>query len=205
MMTTNNDWLTPETAIGARLPCGAVVKKAEKPDSDGDIPVWFDCIPKDGQHKTGPYLFRPNGAHYAGELPNLIPPTPQPTTIFMANKALDVTNPATRAAIVAAVVSVSDAVAHESAEQIGHRIADKLGCSPDAPTLAPWEAAYEAWIEPWRLADDVASRDAWKAAVEWQFGIVMEHVAGLSGGVTLAQILRTRIMGDDAMKENDDG
>jgi hypothetical protein len=64
------NWLTPETAIGARLPCGAVVKEATTPDLEGDMALDFDRVPAGGKRGRSGYCYSPNGSHYRRALPD---------------------------------------------------------------------------------------------------------------------------------------
>jgi hypothetical protein len=79
-VTDTANWLTPETAIGCTLPCGAKVVEAWD-GKDGGTAVNFDRPPSGGidVDKFG-RCFRADGRHYTDGLPNLIPaaPTSQP-------------------------------------------------------------------------------------------------------------------------------
>lgn len=66
---------TPETIIGATLPCGAKVVSARWFDRniDDDIVATFDREPYGRKISEG-FCFKPDGKHYRGELPDLTPP-----------------------------------------------------------------------------------------------------------------------------------
>jgi len=79
-VTDTANWLTPETAIGCTLPCGAKVVEAWD-GKDGGTAVNFDRPPSGGidGDKFG-RCFKADGRHYNDGLFNLIPaaPTSQP-------------------------------------------------------------------------------------------------------------------------------
>jgi hypothetical protein len=87
-----NDWLTPETAIGARLPCGATVARATVAH-DGAIGVEFDREPlmKNGvpAGSKGAWWFHPNGKAL-GLFPDFTPPVaaPQPEGVYVTRQML---------------------------------------------------------------------------------------------------------------------
>jgi hypothetical protein len=175
------DWLTPETAIGCKLPCGATVVTAYR-KNDGDIAVTFDRGPG-RHHYKGSYSFKPNGSHYKGLMPNLIPPTPQ--------SGVMVTREALGAALIAAVRDTP------FGEQLLPYLADALGIPPDPPKVAPWEAAYEAWQDT--PGDGrYLTRDTWQAAVEWCVRQIDEHKRITLGAddIAVLDLTRRRIMGD---------
>jgi hypothetical protein len=173
-MTANN-WLTPETAIGATLPCGAKVVRAEWHRER--IVVDFDHPPSGSFGPRFNRSFKANGEHTLGELPNLTPPQPTEAGVMV-----------TREALREALGTMGMAAWTDST-------ADALGIPPAAPVKAPWEVAYEAWY----AENTSASRSyqaAWQAAVEWTMTEAcnaMGFAAGAHGEI------RRRIMG----KRND--
>jgi hypothetical protein len=121
-----SNWLTPETAIGCTLSCGAKVVRASWGD-EGRVDVDFDRAPAGTE--TEIYegrVFHRNGSHAYDRLPDLIPaaPTPQPIT---------------HAAILAAVERLPEHLDGPAA--IADALCNALGV--DVPEKrAPWEVAY---------------------------------------------------------------
>jgi hypothetical protein len=66
---------TPETILGATLPCGAKVVEAQYASSPAnEIIVDFDRPPEQGDDKGHSYYFSVYGKHVYNYLPDLIPP-----------------------------------------------------------------------------------------------------------------------------------
>jgi hypothetical protein len=164
------NWLTPETAIGCRLPCGAVVVRAANAGTNC-VRIGFDRTPKNGMGDKGSYSFCLNGSHYYGTLPNLIPPTPAQAGVFVTREAL------------------RNAMGAQIAEWNADGVAQALGIPPDPPKVAPWEKAFADWHSDGH--EERICKQAWKAAVEWCVGQV-EAEYGRSTAV------HHRIMGDQA-------
>jgi hypothetical protein len=173
------NWLTPQTAIGCTLPCGAKVVRAETIGERGNIFVYFDRA-HNGWRKNDRFEYAPSGKHAYNGLPNLIPaaPTPQPIT---------------HAAILAAVETLPE---HAGPAEAADHIARAIGV--DVPVKrAPWEVAYEAWnasFTVWQPQPKV-----WQAAVEW----CVEQI-NQSAGVNpddLRFTIRRAIMGQDNSHE----
>jgi hypothetical protein len=173
-MTDTANWLTPETAIGATLPCGAKVVRAAL-DDDGDIQVWFDQPPVDGagrqSHRCGQWYFKPDGTGDC--FPPLIraadmtidwsrPIVTNAGKPARVQAMIDTPQPITHAAIVAAVERLPEhldgpaAIADALCVQLGVEVPEKR---------APWEVAYEAWRLPGK--SDAVHERVWRAAVEW--------------------------------------
>lgn len=87
---TAKDWLTPETAIGCKLPCGATVVGARGPEC-AVLGLMFDREPLDvlGHRagKKGPWWFNADGTA-RGLFPDLIPPAPQSRGVLVTREAL---------------------------------------------------------------------------------------------------------------------
>lgn len=165
------EWLTPQTAIGSTLPCGAKVVDAFS-SRGGDIAVTFDREPKGGKWGRGFYNYNSCGRHWRGDLPDLTPAA-KPAGVFVTREML--------------------AEVYGGADRMGlNALADALGIPPDPPKKAPWEAAYEAW---WAAQEPGApdSDDVWKAAVEWCLYELRHDVP-----THFAYLYRRRIMGDEA-------
>jgi len=143
-MTTT--WLTPETAIGCTLPCGAKVVRARR-YKDGDIAVTFDSPPISDTglqtHLCGWWYFRADGTGDC--FPPLIPaaPTPQPINVVRERvRDSEVQHPITHAAILAAVERLPEHLDGPAA--IAEHLCKELGV--EVPVKRPpWEAAYTEW------------------------------------------------------------
>jgi hypothetical protein len=174
-MTDN--WLTPETAIGCRLPCGATVLEAFLNGPVARICVNFDRNPMmiSGRMAFGPngWHFDPDGGDMDGVFPNLIPPTPAQPGVMVTREA------AVRAAM---KMGLSPPTAGA--------FADALGIPPDPPKVAPWWAAYDAWNNS-AEGRKLMRRDIWQAAVEW-------CVAQVDAEYGRSTAVHHRIMGDQA-------
>lgn len=174
------NWLTPETAMGATLPCGAKVERVEIcPEIADEVTVYFDRVPIGGGGGDQPKIrqFSLDGSHVYGDLPNLTPPPAQPEPGVMV----------TREMLRKAIGSLPDGVDNSI-----DALADALGLPPEPPKVAPWEEAYEALSKGGPLYDE---RATFKAGVEWAMTEAcnaMGFAAGAHGEI------RRRIMGDQA-------
>ena len=180
-MTDN--WLTPETAIGCRLPCGAVVVDVYRIWSNGCLTLKFNRAPApdDGVCEADMRVFRANGSHRWGTLPNLIPPTPAQAGVFVTREGL--------------LAAVREAIG--DAPDTANDIADALGIPPDPPKVAPWEVAYEAW----RMQQNAFTgslEDAFEAGVMFAVGQIEAVAAPTCNSAKMEALLelRRRIMGD---------
>ena len=175
-----NDWLTPETAIGARLPCGATVVSAEWLGhlcfNRRVVTVDFDKAPKGRLAQSG-WLFFTDGVNYRNVIADLIPPAPvappQPEGVYVTREAWD------------------SAIKKLDEDWSWRELEVALGVPPAPPKVAPWEAAYEAWQDK-NDCDD--PRSSWIAAVEWCVGQANEEFLLPE----IKQGFRRRITGDDA-------
>ena len=77
-------WLTPETAYGATLPCGATVVRAEPRGDVGNVACWFDRSVKG----YVVWHLHADGSHVTGDLPNLTPPPAQPEPGVMVTREM---------------------------------------------------------------------------------------------------------------------
>lgn len=183
------DWLTPETAIGARLPCGATVVGAYL-TADG-VTVNFDRDPQNDKARvtagrTG-RTFNKDGSHELGYLPDLIPPAPaQPDGVWVTREAaLRIIED-----LAPACLSPQPQIVKER-RTLMLRFADALGIPPEPPKVAPWEAAYEAWLA--EQATYPTREKAVRWAIEWCVGQIGEE---LSRSSSVRERLTARIMGD---------
>lgn len=156
-MTTETNWLTPETAIGATLPCGAKVVRAAL-DDDGDIQVWFDQPPVDGagrqSHRCGQWYFKPDGTG------DCFPPL-----IRAADMTIDWSRPiVTNAGKPARVVNSADSRDDRSvfAEWRGNGRDLQRWVRPDGSTTMGNDACYIRNATP---AEILAHPEVWP---EWQ-------------------------------------
>jgi hypothetical protein len=171
------DWLTPETALGARLPCGATVIEAEEhqcADRVLAVRVDFDRPPAHDKHdRRNGWLYTPDGKNYYSGTPDLIPAAqrtePQPKGVFVTREMLE-----------AAIIQAGLPFGHAE-------LAAALGIAPPPPR--PWETAFEAWLEG-KWSDAHWPRDIWQGAVEY----VLREAEGC--GHASYEALRARIMGD---------
>jgi hypothetical protein len=162
-MTTETNWLTPETAIGATLPCGAKVVRSHQYIHDFSsktgylFVVDFDRAPEGKQTADG-WLTRSDGSNHYGSLPDLTPAasTPQPIT---------------HAAILAAVERLPEHLDGNAA--IADALCNALGVEVPVKQ-APWEVAFAAW--DWRGCK-LTVKGGWQAAVEW----CVEQIADVHG------------------------
>lgn len=169
------DWLTPETAIGCKLPCGATVVKARK-DSDGVVVVSFDREPqKPGDIFQFDTVFLRNGRHYAETLPNLIPPPPTDGVLVTREMLRE-------------KLRLNEAMTSE--------IADALGLPPDPPKVAPWEEAFDRW--PGATSIEGAPRQGFEAGAMWALGEACDAVNIGGPNYAIETAIRRRIMGNDA-------
>ncbi len=206
------DWLTPETAIGARLPCGATVEAAEWWERHKSVRVWFDreAETRGGGKAYGGWVFDLRGGNLDGAtpgiLPDLIPPAPaaEPRIggdAVRVNFSAPAAEPqpdgvwVTRAMLADALKTMTDGFNC-------HSLADALGIPPEPPKVAPWEAAYEAHYAEQQTT---TTHLAWHAAVEWfdteakgeRYGATRptEYNRGWNDAI---DAIRRRIKGDDA-------
>ena len=177
---TVDDWLTPKTVIGARLPCGATVVSAEWLGhlcfNRRVVTVDFDKAPKGRLAQSG-WLFFTDGVNYRNVIADLIPPAPvappQPEGVYVTREAWD------------------SAIKKLDEDWSWRELEVALGVPPAPPKVAPWEAAYEAWQDK-NDCDD--PRSSWIAAVEWCVGQANEEFLLPE----IKQGFRRRITGDDA-------
>jgi hypothetical protein len=180
---TEKLWLTPETAIGCRLPCGATVESVAHIGSglkDPWLNLDFDRKPKgiDGHDECQKArTFLSDGSHEMGTLPNLIPPTPAQPGVMVTREA------AVRAAM---KMGLSPPTAGA--------FADALGIPPDPPKVAPWEKAFADWHNG--NAEERLSKIAFEAGVMFAVGQI-GNSADIRAQVAL-EGARRRIMGDQA-------
>lgn len=179
---TDKNWLTPETAIGARLPCGATVVKA-RARGGGLVVVDFDRPPAGTERDVyAGRVFDANGRHEFRELPNLIPPNPKQAGVYV-----------TRQSFVRAGCEIEGITAVALV-----RLADALGIPPEPPKQAPWEAAYEAWDKDLAAkgAGKPFPREAWQAGMSWAVTEACDAVNIGGPNYSMEQTIRRRIMGD---------
>jgi hypothetical protein len=144
------DWLTPETAIGCRLPCGATVERAMAHDKHlGCVCVDFDRAPAGlPDNRRLARMFHADGSHFWGDLPDLI-------------------RPEAPAQPAGAWVTWEGFFAAMNANGYGGvglaNAAEALGIPRPVPKVAPWEEAYEAWAGLDALPIH-SRKDAWQAA-----------------------------------------
>lgn len=176
-MTTETNWLTPETAIGATLPCGArVVRSRPYVDDNGDILdtpviVHFDSPPIDDtgfqSRMRGPWYFKTDGTGDC--FPPLTPAGPVTHESILASiKAASTPQPITHAAILAAVELLQCEQPHLSGPaEYADALCAQLGVEVPVKR-APWEAAYKAWQaarnSPGGAEPDYSVKGTWQAA-----------------------------------------
>ena len=181
----SDNWLTPETAIGCRLPCGAVVEKAEWTESAKEsVTVFFDRVPAVDKCNSLPEkrVFKRDGCHWFGKLPNLIPPTPAQPRVFVTREAWQ------------------SAIKNLDAEWTFRDLERALGIPPGPPKVEPWQEAYEAWSVPAFKDGRAGHKQVWQAAVEWCVEQIEAVEARTWNSAKLEALLelRRRIMGDQA-------
>jgi len=190
------NWLTPETAIGARLPCGATVVRARWNVPPASVLVDFDRSPlsEDGSKVTSRdrWAFRKDGSA-CGLFSSLIPPAP----------------PVAQDGVMVTREMLAEAMTKLSFRNVtSAELADALGIPPEPPKVAPWEAAaarlsgwgddlaaYKAWSKRGPLYDE---RGTWQAAVEWCVGQIDMHkqISGDDDDIAVLDAIRARIMGE---------
>jgi hypothetical protein len=167
---TGKNWLTPETAIGARLPCGATVVLAEWSKRRSDC-VWcmFDDYQENHFHSDGRWEFRP-------ETGNLIPPSQPAEPAHTEEQILQAAREAAARAYDALVRRGDARVIRDGAYDPAPAVQSALIMAREGvaallpkPQPEPWRAAYEAWaseqghgsvaIEPWRAGWEAAKRE----------------------------------------------
>jgi hypothetical protein len=172
---TDNNWLNPETAIGARLPCGATVVRAEWYCSSRRlVECCFDRTLDDDSDWN---VFYSDGSDWhSGQRYCLIPPSQPAEPAYAEEQLLQAAREA--AARMHEVSNLSGLASHIRGGQhddwgivqsaliaLKHGVAALL----PKPKPEPWRAAYEAWaseqghgsvaIEPWRAGWEAAKRE----------------------------------------------